>query len=277
MSIVTHRARVIDSSSALPSAARRALPHELMNLCRILDRPARASTPLLTSTPNGRTAAIASATLSAFKPPASMSCVRRASCAAAVQSAVAPVPLTGPSNSNRGRQRLRQRLSAARTTGITCKPVGHPQRRADPRHRSAGRPAGTPTTLHRAAPAPDAASLRRARCCAARRAPARAARCAVTCRFDGANTKPIASAPASTAASTASRRGQAADLDPRSPRRSLVVHRSPVAMRILRVRTAIARSRPAASISPSSLRGSSRVHQRRADQRDVGSRDRRPS
>ncbi len=43
---------------------------------------------------------------------------------------------------------------------------------------------------------------------------------------------------------------------PRSPRRYSSSIAAPVAIRILRVRTAIARSRPAASISPSSLPGS---------------------
>src|SRR5690606_18558901 len=54
----------------------------------------------------GRTAGIASGTLSGASPPARTSAVRRGSSAAPRQSAVRPLPLTGPSNSTRGGRAL---------------------------------------------------------------------------------------------------------------------------------------------------------------------------
>src|SRR5262249_30709868 len=64
-------------------------------------RPGEDSTPLDTSTPKGRTSLMAAATLSAVRPPARISSARLAIRRAAIQSAGMPVPLTGPSKSNR--------------------------------------------------------------------------------------------------------------------------------------------------------------------------------
>src|SRR5690606_2612492 len=84
--------------------------------------PGARSTPLLTSTPNGRTVAIASATFTAFNPPASTSCVRAASRCAVAQSAVVPDPLTFPSY--RRRDGSDSAISPSRTTASTVNSFG---------------------------------------------------------------------------------------------------------------------------------------------------------
>src|SRR3569833_2397578 len=80
--------------------------------------PGRISTPVETSTPNGCTCTIADATLLGFRPPASTSSVRRATCCAAVQSQDRPVPLARPSNKRRGGRSLPS--WGVRSTGRSC-------------------------------------------------------------------------------------------------------------------------------------------------------------
>src|SRR5439155_736969 len=164
--------------------------------------PGRSSTPLDTSTPKGCTAAMAAATLPVLRPPASTSCVQRARRRAAFQSLAAPEPLTGPSNRIRSGS-VAGPSSAARTTGSRSSPPGSCSRsRSD---RSVCNTSGLnafriSSTVAWAGCRVTATQRTRPRAACA----SCAARCGVSCREDAANTKPMASTRASTAAVTAS-------------------------------------------------------------------------
>ncbi len=177
--------------------------------------PGSASTPLDTSTPNGRTVAMAAATLSTRRPPARISCgVSGQAVAASRQSLLTPWPLTGPSN----RKRRGGDSSSRRTT------AQYRQDRQLPRHAQhtqvvdIGLPAvglELADDFIQQLPAADGASPR---CTAPGRARSRrAARPAPaeSCRGEGENTNPMASTPACSAAAHGCRIGEAADLDPK--------------------------------------------------------------
>ena len=175
--------------------------------------PRLLSTPELTSTPNGRTCAIASATLVTSRPPASTTCAVPASLDAASQSAFVPdrcarlrtgsggigrcvVPLR-----NTGNTRCRSGTdSAARSARSSCTQSAAVRR--SPRPATPGPDAGRPQRARRP-PAP----------CAATQPPARPARCVAT-HHRTRNRRP---APAS-AAATIALGAQPADLHPQAGR-----------------------------------------------------------
>jgi hypothetical protein len=86
-------------------------------------RPGCSSTPLDTSTPNGRTRRTAMPTFKGFNPPARITCARSDNSPAASQSVVWPLPLTGPSNRMRPGS-TQARCGPGRTTGNTLKVFG---------------------------------------------------------------------------------------------------------------------------------------------------------
>ena len=241
-----------------------------MNLRRILD-PGRASTPLLTSTPNGRTAAIASATLRRVQSAGEhelRACARAAPRRASRQSRRAAHRAFEQQRCVRQRARAGRLRRLHGSPASRCSPVGN---RSVARSSTSVCSTSGRNTDHTSS----SSALRRMQHHRDARNPARHALRELA--------PPAAPSPAASTARTRSRpRRRPPRPPPRPPRawsgrrsspRSPRAHSSsiaaPVAIRILRVRTAIARSRPAASISPSSLRGIVGVHQRRADERDV--------
>src|SRR5262245_18776679 len=210
---------------------------------------------------------MASATLVALSPPASTSCVLRASCAAALQSEVLPTPLTGPSKSTRRYLGCRSGFSPTPpplTTGITANPIGTLNVCRSPTSvcSTSGRNSDHTSSSWLCVGCNITATrgiLRGTPCTSC------VANTAVTCRLDGANTKPTASAPAATAASTASRVVRPQILTQIVT--LLVVHRSAGDAHLASANGHRALASGGKHFAEQ-LAGITRVHQRRTDERD---------